>query len=58
MEVCHHRMSEEDILPSASFAARQLEYDILKSLQLTVIMSFLEDVFASFQRGMERALAM
>ena len=29
MEVCHHRKSEEDILASASFAARQLEYDTL-----------------------------
>ena len=48
MEVYYHRKSEEDILASASFADRQLEYDTLKSLQLKVIMSFLagKDVFA------------
>ena len=52
MEVCHHHKSEEDILASASFADRQLEYDTLKSLQLKVIMSFLagKDVFAIFPR--------
>ena len=49
MEVCHHRKSEEDILASASFAARQLEYDTLKSLQLKVIMS--KDVFAILPKG-------
>ena len=60
MEVCHHHKSEEDILTSASFSARQLEYDTLKSLQLKVIMSFLagKDVLPSFIRGMERAFAM
>ena len=60
MEVCHHRKSEEDILASASFADRQLEYDTLKSLQLKVIMSFLVGgmFLPSFQRGMERAFAM
>ena len=53
MEVCHHRKSEEDILASASFAARQLEYDTLKSLQLKVIMSFFagKDVFAILPTG-------
>ena len=60
MEVCHQRKSEEDILASASFAARQLEYDTLKSLQLKVIMSFLagKDVFAILPTGYERAFAM
>ena len=59
MEVCHHRKSEEDILASASFADRQLEYDTLKSLQLKVI-SFLVGgmLLPSFQQGMERAFAM
>ena len=53
MEVYHHRKSEEDILASASFADRQLEYDTLKSLQLKVIMSFLagKDVFAILATG-------
>ena len=58
MEVCYHRKSEEDILASASFAAKQLEYETLKSLQLKVIMYFLACFFPSFQRGMERAFAM
>ena len=53
MEVYHHRKSEEDILASASFSDRQLEYDTLKSLQLKVIMSFLagKDVFAILPTG-------
>ena len=60
MEVCHHSRSEEDILASATFADRQLEYDSLKSLQLKVIMSLLtgRDVFANLPTGMERAFAM
>ena len=58
MEVCHHHKSEEDILASASFADRQLEYDTLKSLQLKVIMSFLaeKDVFAILPTGYEKSL--
>ena len=58
MEVCHHRKSEEDILASASFAARQLEYDTLKSLQLKVIKSFLagRDVFAILPMGYGKSL--
>ena len=39
MELCYQRKTEEHSLASASFADRQLEYDILKSLQLKVIMS-------------------
>ena len=55
MEVCHHRKSEEDILASGSFAARQLEYD---TLQLEVIMSFLagKDVFAILPMGYGKSL--
>ena len=59
MEVCHHRKSEEDILASASFGDRQLEYDTLKSLQLKVIMSYLagKDVFTILPTGTGRAFA-
>ena len=58
MELCHHHKSEEDILASALFAARQLEYDTLKSLQLKVIMSFLagKDVFAILPAGYGKSL--
>ena len=58
MEVCHHIKSEEDILASASFADRQLEYDTLKSLQLKVIMSFFagRDVFAILPTGYGKSL--
>ena len=58
MEVCHDHKSEEDILTSASFAARQLGFDSLKSLQLEVIMSFLagKDVFAILPTGYGKSL--
>ena len=52
--------SEDDILASASFADRQLEYGTLISLQMKVIMSFLAgwNIFAILQTGTERAFAM
>ena len=50
--------SEEDIVASASFADRQLEYDTLKSLHLKVIMSFLagRDVFGILPTGNGKSL--